>query len=133
MSTGVVVDASVLIRALAEGPGDELLRRRLATTRRLHAPAHVGVEFVNGVRGLALGGKLTDVRARQAIEDFVDLPVTRYPVESMTARLWQLRNNFNAYDGAYVALAEALDVPLLTRDRKIADAAPAGVDVQLHV
>ncbi len=132
MTAGVVVDASVLIRALAEDPGDELLRQRLSSARRLHAPAHVGVEVLNGIRGLALGRKVTETRARQAIEDFVDLPITRYAVETMAARVWQLRHNFNAYDGAYVALALALDVPLLTRDRKIADSAPAGVDVHLH-
>lgn len=133
MTAGVVVDASVLIRALAEDPDDELLRQRLGSARRLHAPAHVGVEVLNGIRGLRMGGKLTENRARQAIEDFVDLPITRYAVEAMAARVWQLRHDFNAYDGAYVALATALDVPLLTRDRKIADAAHAEVDVHLHV
>lgn len=132
MTTGVVVDASVLIRALAEDPGDELLRQRLASARKLHAPAHVGVEVLNGIRGLTIGGKLTETRARRALEDFVDMPITRYAVETMAARVWQLRHNFNAYDGAYVALAQALDVPLLTRDRKIADTAPSDIEVQLH-
>lgn len=130
--TGYVVDASVLIRALAEDPDDEVLRRRLAGAHRLHAPAHLGAEFLNGIRGLTLGGKLTETRAAQAIEDFLDLPITRHTLEPMIPQLWTLRGNFNVHDAAYVALAQALDLVLLTRDRKIADAAPASVQVPVN-
>lgn len=127
--TAFVVDASIVIRALAESPDDEVLRQRLAGTRRLHAPAHVGAEVLNGIRGLTLGGKLTTARAEQAIDDFLDLPINRHPVEPLTSLVWELRRNFNVYDAAYVALAEVLGLILLTRDRKIADAAPASVRV----
>ena len=126
---GLVVDASIVIRALAEDPGDELLRHRLATSGRLHAPAHLGAEVLSGVRGLTLGGRLTQIRAEQAIDDFLDLPIVRHPIEAMATQVWLLRHNFTAYDGAYVALAGALDLVLLTCDQKIVQAAPAGVEV----
>lgn len=127
-----MVDASVLIRALAENPGDELLRRRLSGHRRLHAAAHVGAEVLSGIRGLTLGGKVGETRAGQAIEDFLDLPIVRHAVEDMAASVWELRHNFTAYDAAYVALARRLQVPLLTCDDKIEKAAPGDVAVQVH-
>ena len=44
---------------------------------------------------------------------------TRHPVAPLTQRIWALRQNLTAYDAAYVALAEALGVPLLTRDLRL--------------
>lgn len=59
-------------------------------------------------------------RAEQALVDFLDFPIVRYPHDVLAARIWELRSNLTAYDGAYVALAEVLEAPLLTRDRKLA-------------
>lgn len=98
--SGYVVDASVVIRALAEHPDDEVLRKRLASARRLHGPAHLSAEVLNGIRGLTLGGKVTQPRAEQAIEDYLELPITRHPLEPMAAYVWELRRNFNVYDAA---------------------------------
>lgn len=130
--TAVIVDASALVRALAEDPGDELLRRRLTGLRRLHAAGHVGAEFLSGIRGLTLGGKLSETRAEQAISDFLDLPIARHAVEDVAATVWELRHNLNVYDGAYVALARRLKAPLLTCDDKIRKAAPEDVMVYVH-
>jgi predicted nucleic acid-binding protein len=58
----------------------------------------------------------------QAIEDLVDLRVTRYPQFVFLARIWQLRHNLSAYDAAYVVLAEKLGATLLTRDARLASA-----------
>ena len=33
--------------------------------------------------------------------------------------MWALRKNITAYDAGYVALAESLDLPLITRDRRL--------------
>lgn len=130
--SSIVVDASALIRALAVDTRDELLRRRLRGFRRLHAAGHVGAEVFNGIRGLTLAGKLGELRAEQAIEDFLDLPVSRHAVESVAVSVWQLRHNFNAYDGAYVAVARRLGLPLLTCDEKIGKEAPRDVEVHVH-
>jgi predicted nucleic acid-binding protein len=61
----------------------------------------------------------------------VALPTTRYPHDPLLDRIWSLRHNLTAYDASYVALAEALDVPLVTADERLA-AAPgnrAKIDV----
>jgi predicted nucleic acid-binding protein len=63
---------------------------------------------------------LSPLRARQAIEDYTDMPVNRYPHSILLPRIWELRHNFTAYDAAYIALAETLDSPLMTRDRAFA-------------
>ena len=52
--------------------------------------------------------------------DLLDLPVHRHPHDILLPRIWELRRSVTAYDAAYVALAEALDAPLLTRDGKLA-------------
>ena len=52
----------------------------------------------------------------------MDFPLTRYPHDVLLERVWELRHNLTAYDAAYVALAEALDATLLTRDRRLATA-----------
>lgn len=53
-----------------------------------------------------------------------DLPLTPYPHLALLPRIWELRHNFTAYDAAYIALAEALYAPLVTRDRALALSAP---------
>jgi len=60
---------------------------------------------------------MTPDRGLEAIYDFLDLPIERYPHELLLERIWELRNNMTAYDAAYVALAESLSAPLVTRDR----------------
>jgi predicted nucleic acid-binding protein len=46
----------------------------------------------------------------------------RYSHRPLLSRMWELRTNLTAYDPAYVALAEALDAPLITRDARLARA-----------
>lgn len=65
---------------------------------------------------------LSEERARQRLAAFADLPITRYPLQPFQTRVLSLRHNFTAYDAFCVALAEALGMPLLTADRKFANA-----------
>jgi predicted nucleic acid-binding protein len=68
---------------------------------------------------------------RAALADLSDLPLYRYPHDFLLPRVWDLRNNLTAYDAVYVALAEALDAPLLTRDRHLAAAAGHHARIEL--
>lgn len=61
-------------------------------------------------------------RGQEALEDLADLPIHRYPHDLFLPRIWELRHNMTACDAAYVALAEAISAPLLTRDRRLASA-----------
>ncbi len=86
----------------------------------LHAPHLLDVEVAQVLRRYAGSGVLDQVRAEEAFEDLLDLPLRRYPHHVLLPRVWELRNNLTAYDAVYVALAEALDAPLLTRDERLA-------------
>src|SRR4051812_9795979 len=129
----LVVDASaltelVLGRAAGEVAGEHMAAHGFA----LHAPHLVDVEVLSALRRLVATGETTAARAEEAIADLLDLPIARYPHDVLVPRIWQLRENFSAYDGTYVALAEALaeeSVPLLTADARLARAVDTHCDV----
>lgn len=118
----IVVDASAMVDVLTGAPGSDAIRDRLAD-EELHAPHLLDVEVVSVIRGLVLGGHLGEPRAQDVLTDFEDLPCRRWSlVDGLRRRAFELRHNLSAYDAAYVALAEALECPLLTRDNRIAKA-----------
>lgn len=123
-----VVDASIVVRLLLNRRADGRLRQRFARHRRIHAPALVDAEVTSAIRGLMLTSKpsirISTKRAGQMLDDFADLPLVRYPMQPFQRRVLSLRDNFTAYDGFYVALAESLNMPLLTDDDKF-EKAPA--------
>lgn len=117
------MDASVVVDALLGAPEDSRLRSRLfAGGASLHAPHILDLEVLHVLRRLERRGILHLSRAAEAVEDLLDLPLTRYPHVDLADRVWELRGALTAYDAAYVALAEALGAPLLTRDAALASA-----------
>jgi len=121
-----VVDASIVVRLLQNRRGDERLRDRFGQDRYVHAPALIDAEVASAIRGLLLTSKaaikISAARAEEMVSDFADLRLVRHPMLSFQRRALALRDNFTAYDAFYVALAEALAMPLLTDDRKYAKA-----------
>jgi len=116
----IVVDSAALVDALTAVDGTDDLRAYLAV-EDLHAPTLVDFEIVSALRGLTLAGDLSEMRAQDLLTDFDDLSIQRWPsADVLRRRAFQLRDNISAYDAAYVALAEALDCPLLTRDARLA-------------
>ena len=89
---------------------------------RLHAPHLLDIEVASGVRRLVQRKEITLDRAEQAFEDFSRFAIERHAHAPLLARIWELRDAMTAYDGTYVALAEALDAPLLTCDCRLARA-----------
>ncbi len=96
----------------------------MLAAEELHAPTLLGYEVISALRGLTLGGRLSEARAEEALSDFEDLPITRWEsADERRRRAFQLRENLTAYDVSFIALAEALDCPLVTRDARLARAA----------
>jgi predicted nucleic acid-binding protein len=127
----IVVDASVLAPALSDdGPDGDRARSRLAD-ERIAAPALADLEVASVLRRAALAGRLDDRRSAQALSDLAALPLRRAPHQPLLGRIWQLRGNLTVYDAAYVALAETLDVLLLTADQRLG-AAP-GINCEVEV
>ena len=119
----IVLNASVVLEVLLRMPAGLALEERLfGPEETLHAPHLLDVEVAQVLRRYALAGEVGAERCRAALDDLADLPLNRYPHDFLLARAWELRDNLSAYDAVYVALAEALDAPLLTRDQRLANA-----------
>lgn len=118
----IVVDASVLAPALSDdGPdGDEARARLLGEV--LAAPDLIDLETASVLRGAVRAGTLPIRRAELALADLADLPIDRAAHRRLLSRCWELRDNLTIYDASYVALAELLEVQLVTADRKLAAA-----------
>lgn len=128
----IVIDASALLEALLHMPAATAVEARLfAQGETLHAPHLLDVEVAQVLRRFAARGEIASERGRSALADLADFPLQRYPHDLLLPRIWELRDNLTAYDAAYVALSEALDAPLLTRDRRLATASGHRARVEL--
>lgn len=128
----MVLDASALIEVLLRMPAAAAVEARIgAAQATLQAPHLLYMEVTQVLRRFVSAGIIDEERGKAALADLVAYPLRRYPHVQLLQRVWELRANLTAYDATYVALAEALDVPLLTRDRRIAEA--AGHAARVHV
>ncbi|MGQ0678442.1 MAG: type II toxin-antitoxin system VapC family toxin [Actinomycetota bacterium] len=99
----------------------------------LAVPDLLTFEVVAVLRRHVQRGALDAARAHMAIDDLGDLPVEIFPTLPLRSRVWELRDNFTAADGFFVALAEQLDEPLATKDRGLASAARTHTGVQVLI
>lgn len=128
----IVLDASAAIEWLLQSSvGVKIDHRIFARSESLHAPHLLDVEVAQVLRRYVREGTITAQRAQEALEDLAGLPLSRYPHDFLIPRVWELRATLTACDAVYVALAELLDAPLLTCDRKIASAPGHGANVQV--
>ena len=117
------MDASALVDYLLRTPrGEDVAPSIEDRDADLNTPALCDVEVVAGLRRALLSGLISEQRALQAIEDHLDLPLTRHGHARLLHRTLALRDNFSAYDATYVALAERVDAELLTSDTPFARA-----------
>ncbi len=115
----IVVDASVLVTALADDEADGDTARGRLSGEVLVAPHVIDLEVLSAWRSMAAAGELDDERVEIARSDLADLAMLRVPHAPLLARCWELRHSLSVYDAAYVALAETLDVQLLTADERL--------------
>jgi predicted nucleic acid-binding protein len=128
----IIVDASALLEVLLRTPAGLSVERRLfGSGQTLHAPHLLDLEVAQVIRRYAATGDLEQERGRAALADMMDLPLRRYPHDFLLPRIWQLRDNLTAYDASYVALAELLDAPLVTRDARLAATSGHSAHVEL--
>jgi predicted nucleic acid-binding protein len=94
-------------------------------------PHLIDAEAAHALRRHATAGAISADRGRDLLADFVDIPMQRHPHDWLLPRVWELRHNLTAYDAIYIALAEALDAPLVTRDQRLATAPGHHAKVEL--
>lgn len=112
----IVLDASAAVDLLLERLRGAWVAARIATEPSLHAPHLLDLEVASTLRKRERLGEIPAARGAAALADLSALPLTRYPTTALLSRIWQLRGTLTPYDAAYVALAEALDAPLVTTD-----------------
>jgi predicted nucleic acid-binding protein len=116
----IVLDTSALLDLLVGDPPPEGLALRLDEGGSLHAPHLIDAGVINALRRLVRLGTLDSKRADLAVARIEEFPILRYPHVHLRQRMWELRDSLTAYDAAFVALAEVLDVPLVTTDGRLA-------------
>ena len=127
----LVVDTSAIVAALVARPPDRRLTDRLGTDGDLHVPHLLDVELLHALGRLVRTGQLSEERAADARADFAELAVVRYGHQPLADRAWELRGKLTADDATFVALAEALAVPLVTCDARLARASRHRAAVEL--
>lgn len=126
----IAVDTSAALTALFPNPPARLAER-LANAGELVAPHLIDIEFLHVLRRLVRTGAMSEDRAVETRREFADLAISRFPHEPLTDAIWDLRENLTAYDAAFVALAGALSVPLITCDAALAKAPKLVASVEL--
>jgi len=128
----IVADASAVLELLLNTPTGARVGRRLSSPNEtIHAPELLDIEVLQVLRRYARDGALGESRAEEALLDLTDLPIERYGHGAMRERVWQLRHSLTAYDGVYVALAEALGATLVTCDARLSRSHGHGATIEL--
>jgi len=127
----IVLDASAAIDWLLQTASGQRIETRIYSRgESLHAPHLLDLEVVQVLRRLVRETAVSAQRADQAIQDLMSLRVTRYPHFVFLPHIWRLRNNFSAYDAAYVALTEKLGATLITRDARLASVSAPRISIE---
>ncbi len=128
----IVVDSSAILEVLFRSPvGIEIENLIFSPFQNLCAPHLIDLEVVQVLRRYCSSGDISSERAQAALDDFKDMPISRYPHDILLHRIWELRKNITAYDAAYIALAEALPATLLTCDKRLASAPLHNVNIKV--
>jgi predicted nucleic acid-binding protein len=116
----IVLDSSAAVEYLTDREHAPWVDDRIGTDPDVHGPHLLDVEVASALRNLVERGEVRQSYARTALDDLLDLDITRYPHLGLLDRMWDLRAHVSAYDAAYVALAEILDATLVTTDARLA-------------
>jgi predicted nucleic acid-binding protein len=126
----IVLDASVVVEILTNGPLADSLRRRLAEQQQaLIVPHLLDVEVASALRRMVAGSAMDAHQCREILAELASLPAERYEHTPLLARIWELRSNFTAYDATYIALAEATGSTFYTCDAGLRKGHRADVEV----
>lgn len=115
----LVVDASLVVAALIDNGTDGRWADSMLESDALAAPHLLPVEVANVLRRAVAVGEVSADSASLAHADLLGLRISLFAYEPFANRVWELRGGVSAYDAWYVALAESLDAPLATLDRRL--------------
>ena len=113
------MDSSLIAAALIDSGPRGAWAENVLALGSLHAPELMLVEVSNILRRLEGSGQIATPEANGAQEDLMLLEVELLPFAPFADRVWELRRNVTSYDAWYVAIAEALELPLATLDKRL--------------
>ncbi len=119
----LVLDASAIVELLLDAPATEPIRRRIRGNE-LHAPTHFDAEVLSALGRMHRAGRLSAVDVSARLELLQDLPIRRHQLPQFLTDAWDRRGSLRLVDALYVELAEQLDAPIITTDRRLAAAVP---------
>ena len=115
------------------GVGARRIRERMEREdNSLHVPHLFEIEVIDALRHHALRHGISESRRLELLEDLTTMSISRYAHTAMLPRIWELRDNVSAYDASYIALAETLEAPLVTRDARLARAPGIRAEVEVY-
>ena len=126
----IVVDASALVQLLLSGRASGAFQR-LSRASVWNAPVTIDAELLHALRRQWLAEKISDEHVDDAIAAFQEMAIVRHAVHPLVPRMWALRRNVTSYDAAYITLAESLNLPLVTRDARLARSSGHAAAVEL--
>lgn len=115
----LVLDASAIVDLLLALPTAEAIRRRIQGSD-LHAPAHFDAEVLSALGRLHRDGQLSSEDVATRLTLLEGLPIQRHELPPLLSGAWNRRGNVRLAAALYVELAEQLDAPILTTDRRLA-------------
>jgi predicted nucleic acid-binding protein len=118
----IVADASIIVHLIVDAAVDPNIIEIVRRAEKLVAPHLIDLEVLNVLRKRRQQNKISKERLELAFDDFNSIPIDRLGTNQLNSRIWELCNNLTPYDASYIALAESLDISLLTRDVKMANA-----------
>lgn len=111
-----------MVSALVDSGSTGQWAEAVLTEATLFAPALIQVEVANVLRRASHINEISNEVASLAYRDLLDLQIELFPYEPFAERIWALGANLTAYDAWYVAVAESIEAPLMTLDRRLAQA-----------
>jgi len=130
----IVLDACAALDWLLQTPAGRRIEERIFSAREsLHAPGFIDLDIVRGLRRLGNAGRVSYPRIDQALEDWMDVRITRYPQDVFLPEIWQYLHSYSAREAAYLVLAKKLRATVLTRDRGIAKGYGPAIGTKVEV
>jgi predicted nucleic acid-binding protein len=137
MSEVIVVDNSALIElvTVSDLPGsrrvDPALIERLISSPAC-APEVIDAEALQVLRRFVARKEMTDDSASAAMHRVAESPIIRFSHRTLLADAWRMRHSVGGADALYVALAEQLDAPLITCDKRLANSNGHKARIELY-
>jgi predicted nucleic acid-binding protein len=115
----IVVDTSAMVEfLLARDETGFRAREAIAAAGQVFVPYAIDLECTSAFRGLVLGRKVSAADAAESFETLDQMNLLRMDHAPFMRRVWELRDNMWPYDAIFVAMAESLEIPLVTVDKK---------------